>query len=365
MNSIKVLNPKKWMRTLLLLIVVQLLSLAVLAYVVDPFFLFRVKDETYMTSATFSTPGLVKNHQYNTALIGSSMVWDFDMPLLRETMMVEPLKVTIGAMTIKEMLTMMELLEQSGKVEQYIINVDFPALAVNPENQKLLYPEFLVDFNPWNDYLYLLGFETWMRFIPVDLAFLLADTLGINLPYNFVFSRNIDNLGRSRTMFTYGRDIVLDSLRNRALSPLQINGLHETMLQQANVLITSIAQTGKQTLVFFPPYSALFWLDARIKGYDKDFLEIKHHIINTLLAMNHVRVFDFQSATVVTDLNNYKDITHFSPEVSDWIIKCFSDGTYEVREQYTEDDVVIFNRKLDHFEAENAAWLTGVFERQH
>ena len=41
------------------------------------------------------------------------------------------------------------------------------------------FPDYLMDDNPWNDYRYLLGYETWMRFIPIDIALSGAKALEI------------------------------------------------------------------------------------------------------------------------------------------------------------------------------------------
>ena len=39
-------------------------------------------------------------------------------------------------------------------------------------------------------------------------------------------------------------------------------------------------------------------------------------------------MYDFQSAEIVFDLDNYKDITHFHGQINDWMVSCFARGEY-------------------------------------
>ena len=88
-------------------------------------------------------------------------------------------------------------------------------------------------------------------------------------------------------------------------------------------------ENGEYTF-FFPPYSALYWNYAREAGNAETYLAFKAYAEGKLLECKNVRIFDFQNADFVTDLDNYKDYTHYAPEINDRMLGCFSSGEYLV-----------------------------------
>ena len=51
-----------------------------------------------------------------------------------------------------------------------------------------------------------------------------------------------------------------------------------------------------------------------------------------LLSYENVRVFCFQNQReIVCDLNNYADYTHYTPEINQYMVKCFESGDCEVK----------------------------------
>ena len=70
-------NFKKWIFLLFVTILAIIVVLVSLAYIIDPFFQFRVKDNKYMLTGRFVSPGLIKNYEYDTLILGSSMTQNF------------------------------------------------------------------------------------------------------------------------------------------------------------------------------------------------------------------------------------------------------------------------------------------------
>ena len=90
------INAKKWVLIFLSLTLAILIGLAAIAYIIDPFFQFRVRDNTYKLSSWFVSSGLIENYDYDTLIIGSSMTQNFTMDVVREELGVHPLKIGIG-----------------------------------------------------------------------------------------------------------------------------------------------------------------------------------------------------------------------------------------------------------------------------
>lgn len=78
--------------------------------------------------------------------------------------------------------------------------------------------------------------------------------------------------------------------------------------------------------VYLPPCSILD-LSIDPKSY-KDFRNI---IMDKLIPCQNVKLYDFQSAKHITaDWSNYKDVIHYSAEISSWIIRQLDKAEYRV-----------------------------------
>ncbi len=97
----------------MLLVLCLIFSLVV--YAVDPFFQFRVRDNTYTLNGLYVSPGLIKNYDYDTLIIGSSMTQNFDMDQVREVLGVKPLHIGIGAMHARKCRSTLRLPIRSGR----------------------------------------------------------------------------------------------------------------------------------------------------------------------------------------------------------------------------------------------------------
>ena len=83
-----------------------------------------------------------------------------------------------------------------------------------------------------------------------------------------------------------------------------------------------------EIVFFFPPYSALLWYSNLENGELELSLALKQRFMELVAGYDNVKVFDFQGAEFTADLDNYMDMTHFSPEINDLMVSCFANGDY-------------------------------------
>ncbi len=57
-------------------------------------------------------------------------------------------------------------------------------------------------------------------------------------------------------------------------------------------------------------------------------LELKRHFMELVEGYDNVKVYDFQGADFTADLDNYMDMSHYSPEINDFMVSCFASGDY-------------------------------------
>lgn len=337
----KNLSSAQWLRRFLALVLAVLAILAALVYLIDPYYHYRAYDHKYKLDKIFSVPGVVKNYDYDTIIIGSSMTQNFDMDSFRRELGQNPIKATLGGMDWPEMAALLQLAQDAGHAETYYLCIDSSLLSSDEEEQR--FPEYLMDDNPLNDYRYFWGYEVWMRFIPLNLALLTADKLGIALPQRFQDARSIDKMGEWAYRYTFSKEQVLKLYANSGnggASNVDMTAVSADPMAQCQKLLDSLDLSQGNMVLFFPPYSALFWYDMEQAGRLEGYFEVKRYFIQQISAYSNVTIFDFQGADFTADLDNYMDMTHFSPQISDELVRCFANGEYRIEPEQTGETEV-------------------------
>lgn len=332
---------QRWIASFLAIVLAVMALLSGIAYIVDPFFQFRVKDNSYMLSGWFVGSGLIENYDYDTLIVGSSMTQNFDMGVFRSELGVKPLHVGLGGIRSSEIHQLMNAAYDANKAKDYFICVDL--LAFTGDSAESRYPKYLLKKDAFSRLRYLLSYEAWFRYIPVDVCFMLLDRLGVDLPLKFAYSKSVDRLEDWRLDYTFGKDVVLNNYVSDkySVSEVDVENLYERMTAHIDdYLLKFQFEKGTHTF-FFPPYSSLYWCDAQNGGYFDACLSAKQYFVERATEYG-ANVYDFQCAGFTVDLNNYKDTTHYRPEINDWMVECFANRDYFA----TIENYDIFQEKL-------------------
>ena len=352
-------TPRKWILSFFSIETAAILLLAAAAYFVDPFFQFRVKDNAYVLQEWFVSSGLIENYRYDTLLIGSSMTRNFNMDRFREKLGAEPLHIGLGGIRPIEINELVRLAYDSGKAEKYYICVDLGFFG-NPEEESR-YPRHLLKKDILSHLRYLLSCEVWFRYIPIDLGLVLCDRLGVKLPGKVAHFKEIDRLGDWEYNYRYRGEAEVAARYKKKIGrvpDLETAGLYEKLTTQIDDYLSRFDFKRGEHVVFFPPYSSLFWCDTQRAGYFEIYLRAREYFANAAAGLG-AEVFDFQSAEITADLDNYRDIKHYRPEITDLMVRWFAKGEYIV----TEENFPEYQQKLientERFRKENA----GLFGR--
>ena len=76
----------------------------------------------------------------------------------------------------------------------------------------------------------------------------------------------------------------------------------------------------KEYQIIFPPYSALYWVQAAEEGTFDAELRFKRYIVQYFSDWDNVRMIDMQEIPEITDLDHYMDLVHFDPEIQEMIV---------------------------------------------
>lgn len=332
----------KWIRNFLCFLLAIVLLLSGVAYIVDPFMQFRPRDNAYLLEEWYVGSGLIKTYDYDTLILGSSMIQNFDMDVFRQELGVKPLHVGIGAMSPEEMAEFLNLAYDTGKADTYYLCVDLPVL--NGENEPSRTPEHLLKNDILSRLRYLLSYEVWFRYLPVDVAFVILDKLGVEFPIKYTYKKSIDKLADWRLDFTdTGDDVVLyNHIHGQVQGPfIETEGLYEDAVECIDTLFEQCDFGKGEHIFFFPPYSSVQWVEYQMWDQLDIYLRIKQYFIGKALEQG-ITVYDFQSEEFTMDLENYRDTVHYMPHINDWMVRCFASGENTV----TPENRQAFEEKL-------------------
>ena len=118
-----------------------------------------------------------------------------------------------------------------------------------------------------------------------------------------------------------------------------------------NLLELMKASPNTNFVLFFPPYSILKF--ERMSKHDnslEDILKFKKYVFNETKELNNVTIFDFQTADNIThNLNNYKDLDHYSANINNWIIEQIMKNNYLVTSDNIDSNIQkLYNQAINY-----------------
>lgn len=317
------LDPRRWFRRVVGTLLGTLLAIGLLTYVVDPYQAYRkptlykaVYDEAY-----YSIPGIVRHYPYDSILVGSSMCQNFLVSDLQKEFGGTWVKLTPSGCRPMTAHKVMELAFAEKPVKRVLMGLDVFGYGDNSNQHWLPLPEYLYDNNPWNDYRYL-----WNKTV---LSKAMLDVLKSNLSKRPKYRCKLDadrmwnwDFEDGRRAYGYKAVLAEEKARGAFYARKLDKTVQDTMADNFNRNLLAVIQKHRDTefVIFFPPYSAMAWHGVKYKGSDESlsvYLDFKRMALQKLVAESNVRVFDFQAdREIVTNFDNYKDSTHYSPTIN-------------------------------------------------
>lgn len=333
------MKTEKWFFLFILCVTFFIATCFFVTYKLDPFYKYNRRNQwdkyTTIKKEKFLAVGLIKNFDYDSLLIGSSMVENFDMGYFRNKMECNIIKVPLEGIEIKETLELLNKASEVGKAKKYYVSIDIAKFAVEKETSRI--PDYLLRDSFLYDLKYALNYESWFRFYPFNMLFGILKEM--HLPYIPEISNtwemryggplDIDNKDNWSKYYTFDADIVLNNYKSGKYSVSAINlvGLEDRMKSNIDNFFTRLNKNDAEYNFFLPPYSFLFWDNAKTLGYYDVYKKAIDYFV-FMAKENGVNVYDFQTAEFIYDLNNYKDTTHYSPEINNWMVDMFVTKEY-------------------------------------
>ena len=344
----------KWFIYFISCIAIIAMSSALVIFLIDPCFQYRVKNNSLFFFERYVGPGLISNYDYDTLVIGSSRVQNFDMDLFREKLNVKPLLIGIGGLQINDLTRLVEKANSVGRAKTYYICIDLSMFI----DDRQLVPDYLYDEDTISRGKYMTSYEVWFRFIPMDFGVKTAKAVGIGLKPEFTDKMNIDKFADWSNRVNFSEDTVIeDFIKNRNITSVsdQVDKECSMTLMKANIenFVSGLGD-GEKYVFFFSPYSALWWCNTEDNGTDGQYYELKKYFVDHV--PDNSLIYDFQYADVTLDLNNYCDLGHYGPDVNDWMIEQFANPYSEfiVNSDNIEEKIDILRENIVRFKEDHA-----------
>ncbi|WP_246943860.1 hypothetical protein [Bacillus pinisoli] len=357
---------KKWIRSTLSYIILFILLIGLFNFSMDPLQYYRdtKRINFYWDQQRWQVVGLAKNYEYNTIILGTSMTENFIPSEVNQIFPnTETLKLSLSGSSAHEQNKIAEIAFHNNEIKNVIWGIDYFSLGNDPNYVKEEFPKFLYDNNNFNEIGYLLNisitkyslYSIFHKLSPM-LAELFATLVVLkekpveNLDYLYYWAHGMD-FSNEIVMEDYKTTVQKDLGRNEEFSDtFSLDRLKENI--DTNIVPIIMENQDTNFYLFYPPYSIL--MNKRI--FDKNptnidnIIKSREYLFNELKDYDNVKIYDFShDEDIVFNLNNYKDISHYSPEINKKILQDISKGNFLVTETNINLNLDKFNDQVSKF----------------
>ncbi len=315
--------------------VILLLACVLAVVVFDPFFQYHkpLKGlKAVLTDKEYQCVGSLKTFDYDSVIAGSSVSENYNNGWFDQGFGCKSIKAIRSYGATADLCYLLDIAFEHQDLKYVFYNLDPSALEADPETTYELTgcPMYLYDDNYVNDVRYWLNKGVLMEKIPYLIANSLMGDYDENNSYNWAQWKEFNS------------DMILGLyIRKPSVSEMKPRDYYEDLLRKNLDMLTDRITAHPETefYIFVPPYSMLWWDNIYREGDTEAYLYNMEQAMKTLLEYENVKMFYFQNdREIITDLENYMDILHFSPEINRYICDSLIAGKRQVNsENYAEE----------------------------
>lgn len=280
----------------------------------DPFFVLGGIGEgetALFDNQRYQMAGLIRHQDYSQVVMGTSLAANYRASWFTEGTGKKTLKITFPDGWISEFDTALDLAFRTHpKLERVYFCLD-PNILIRPDSQRTVeLPEYLYNQNPFDDVEYLINADTYQTALRTWLRRQTAQTQPLDAAYIWEDS------------YVFSRETVLKGYHRPEVSGTVLPGDAYLEAAAENLdLVCAWAEKHPEAefVVWFPPYSILYWDMMLREGRADAILNAVEYAAGRLMEYDNVAVHCFLHATTyTTDLDFYTDHIHCSYRLTRW-----------------------------------------------
>lgn len=321
---------KSFVVWVLILTLLLLGALSAMVAVVDPFFLLHCPGEAEVyENERYENPGMIRNLDYDTVLMGTSLVCNFRASWFDELTGGQTIKIAYRDGYLSDFDTALALAYRTHPdIRAVYFGLDANILTRSESGKTVQLPGWLYDNNPFNDVEYFLNKDVYIRCLSAFLQRRAGNAVPLDEAYFF---------GRDEE-FT-GGVAAASYPRPEQRSPEQPLDTFYDAVDENLAVVTRWAADHPETqfTIFFSPYSIMFWDKQDREGTLEAMLSALERAVEELLQYENISVHFFMGRVqTITDLNNYTDHVHFSRQIAGILSKWMMEDNFLLtRENYS------------------------------
>lgn len=297
---------------------------------VDPFQQYRKADRFparfYNAWQRYENPGIAKHYDYDRVVTGSSLMECVIPGDVDRVMGGKTINLSVSAETAYDAGQLLGAALRTGKPRHIIMNLDYNAFSGAPDRSGFTeaFPSYMYDDSRWNDLPYLLGVGTTRKSIETVLGLKWSrfSTDATRMWYwmdghQFFAAKAVQGLDP-------------DNLNARFRQPPRtLAGMQASF--EANLAPLIEKYPDVRFTFVYAPYAILVWMDFEQRGQLDLTLAFREWLFDRTSRYPNVETFDFHAEpSIVTDLDHFTDIYHYSPKLSQALIQAMAEGRYRL-----------------------------------
>lgn len=311
-----------------------LLAIGIFVIVVDPCYHYhRPLLGEDMQNQVYQTPGAAEHFSYDGVIVGSSMTENFRSSWFAEEGL-RNLKLSYSGARTLDLKHILDRVFQSGNTVQYVwVDLNDYQLTTEADTRFGEPPQYLYNGPGFDDVQYLYNGDVfWM-----SAARVWKKIAGVQSDIDAAYTWEDPELFSAEKVLAENQwemgGLTKEEDMHAPSQPDMESHLKRCEENLDNLLPYVKAHPETEFVFYFPPYSMLYW--ARQADEDRMWiLDVYRHSAQILLEYDNVRVFYFQNEKeIISDLNNYRDECHHSPQINRYIFECIRDGKQELTVQ--------------------------------
>ena len=321
----KEISAKKWVKFACALLAVMMGGMALLTYIVDPYFHFHkpfwgIKYRLY--EQRYINDGISRHFEYDAVITGNSLSENTKVTEFDELFGTNSIKLPYSGAGFKELWSSLDrTLSYNQDVKKVLVLMDCDDIARSKNYVRYNeYPEYLYDDNIWNDASYLWNKEIFYRGTLFNILLTLTGRESTTFDE---YSSWQKGTGADVVMPFVGEILSADEITIEEYTPEEEEKVTENV--EENVLAVIDKYPNVEFYIAYCPPSIAKWCIYSNRGEIEYRIESVETATELLLQRSNVKVYNFMADyDVICNLDNYSDTIHYTAEINSYMLKNMS-----------------------------------------
>jgi len=282
-------------------------------YVVDPYYQYHAPWgdlPVRLNDGRYQNAGTAKNFPYDSLIVGTSVSANFSAAQFDELFLEHTTKLIVLGGFFSDFSPALDIAFSTHKIKRLFWGIDSNILGRSEKEKTVSNPDYLYNKNPLDDIQYLLNKDVFFSDAMEVLRLSWEGAPGDKQSGGFLWGGDLD----------WSKKLVLASYQRpeKTAEPAPNDAFFPQANENLSIILRYVNEHPDTEFIFyFAPYSILFW-DMTIRNGNLDAtLSMQSLVLKELSSHSNVRIFYFMDCyDLITDLDQYGDHIHYSPDVS-------------------------------------------------